>query len=285
MPRNQQSHPFSSTFVGIKPWLNAADQSGAGEHGSRSGVLLLHYVLSDTQTYMWAMKTLPKKEGRNWSKIGIIVLGIGFALLFTGTYLLSILTGSVFIPAVKAGDSVTMDLTIRDYLDRPVLTTDQQLYSSTIRSGEPVFFAQRMTIPANSTVNETFVGISAYYPSSTGGWVTFGLLGPELELISSQLVGMHAGQTKTIDLSTLFSASSVLSKNEYEQLGGNYTQATIGQMYPWQFADQPSIDLDPSNPSNRYYRVVEIIDKSEENITLSYLYSSAEVTVVSTNTR
>jgi hypothetical protein len=232
---------------------------------------------------MLAMKTLPKKDERNWSKIGIIVLGVGFALLFVGSYVLSILTGSVFVPAVKAGDSVTIDLTIRDYLGRPVLTTDQQLYSGTINNGNLVFFMQKMTIPANSTFNQTFVGINAYLPSSAGGWVTFGMLGPELQLISSELIGMHAGETKTIDLSSLYTSSSVLSRENFEQLGGNYTQAGVGQMYPWEFADQPSVDLDPSNPSARYYRVVEIIDKAEENITLSYLYSSAEISIVSTN--
>jgi hypothetical protein len=228
------------------------------------------------------MKTLPEKDERNWSKIGIIVLGIGFALLFVGSYVLSMLTGSVFVPAVQAGDSVTVDLTLRDYLGRPVLTTDQQLYSTTLQGGNLVFFTQSMTIPANGTYDNTFVGINAYLPSSSGGWVTFGLLGPELEQISSELVGMHEGEKKTIDISTLFSSSSVLSKEEFEQLGGNYTLATEGQMFPWEFADQPSIDLDPSNPSARYYRIVEILDKSSGNITISYLYSSAEVTIIST---
>jgi hypothetical protein len=229
------------------------------------------------------MKTLPKKDERNWSRIGIIVLGIGFALLFIGTYALSILTGSVFAPAVKAGDSVTIDLTLRDYLGRPILTTDQSLYSSTIRGGNLIFFMQPMTILANATYSSTFVGINAYNPASSGGWITFGLLGGEMQRISSELVGMHKGETKTIDISTLYSSNSTFSKEDFEQLGGNYTQAQVGQMFPWEFADQPSIDLDSSNPSARYYRIVEIRDKSEGNITISYLYSSAEVTISSTS--
>jgi hypothetical protein len=231
------------------------------------------------------MKTLPKKDEKNWSKIGIIVLGIGFALLFIGTYVLSILTGSVFAPAVKAGDSVTIDLTLRDNLGRPIITTNQPLYSNAIHNGSPVFFIQPITIFAKGSVNGTFTEINAFNPVS-GSWVNFGMLRPEMDLISSDLVGMHAGETKTIDLSTLFSSSSsVLSKEEYEQLIGNYTQAEVGQMFPVQLAEQPSIDLDPSNPSAHYFRIAEILDKTEENVTISYLYSSAEVTVVSTNAK
>jgi hypothetical protein len=234
---------------------------------------------------MVVMKTLPKKDEKNWSKIGIIVLGIGFALLFIGTYVISILTGSVFVPAVKAGDSVTIDLTLRDNLGRPIITTNQQLYNSTLRSGSFVFFTPQMTILANGTFNKTFVGVNAYNPILSVGPITFGMLGPELDLISAELVGMHAGQTKTVDLSALYSSSSILSKEDFEQLGGNFSQAAAGQMYPWGFADQPTVNLDSSNPSNNYYRVVEILDKTEENITISYLYSSAEVTVVSTNAK
>ncbi len=227
------------------------------------------------------MKTLPKKDERNWSKIGIIALGIGFALLFIGTYVLSILTGSMFVPAIKAGDSVTVDLTMRDRLGRPIITTDQQLYSSTIRNGELVFFTQSMTLPANGTFNTTFAGINAYNPAS-GSWITFGMLGPELELISSELVGMHAGEKKTVNLTALYSSNSVLSREEFEQLGGNYNQTMVGQMYPWAFADQPTVNLDPSTPTNNYYRIVEILDKTDENITLSYLYATAEITVAGT---
>jgi hypothetical protein len=115
------------------------------------------------------MKTLPKKDERNWSKIGIIVLGIGFAVLFVGSYVLSILTGSVFVPAVKPGDSVAIDLTIRDSLGRPILTTNQPLYSSTVNGGNIVFFTQSLTIVANSTSDSTFVGINAYMPGILGG--------------------------------------------------------------------------------------------------------------------
>jgi hypothetical protein len=231
---------------------------------------------------MVAMKTLPKKDEKNWSKIGIIVLGIGFALLFIGTYVLSILTGSIFAPAIKAGDSVTIDYTLKDYLGRPVITTNQQLYNATLHSGNFVFFAQQMTLQANGTFDNTFVGVTAFNPTLAVGPVTFGMMGPELELISSQLVGMHAGETKTVNLSALYSSESILSREEYEQLGGNFTYASVGQMYPWGFADQPTVNLDSSIPSNNYFRVVEIIDKTEENVTISYLYSTAEITVVST---
>jgi hypothetical protein len=229
------------------------------------------------------MKTLPKKDERNWSKIGIIVLGIGFAVLFVGSYVLSILTGSVFVPAVKPGDSVAIDLTIRDSLGRPIITSNQPLYSSTMNKGDLVFFIQPLTISANRTFDTNIIGIDGYF-SGSGSWITFGIMRPELELISSEIVGMRAKDTKMIDLSNQMSAPSLFNKEVFEQIIGNYSQATVGKQYPIAFADQPSVDLDPSNPSERYYRIAQVIDKSEENITLSYLYSSAEVTILSTVT-
>ncbi|MDD1675817.1 MAG: hypothetical protein LUQ17_03930, partial [Methanomicrobiales archaeon] len=192
---------------------------------------------------MVTMKTLPKKDEKNWSKIGIIVLGIGFALLFVGTYVLTILTGTVFAPNVKEGDTVAIDLTIRDTSGNPIITTDQQLYSTTLRSGNPVFFTPSFSLVVNGSYNQSIIGIDAYNPTVSVGPVTYGMLGLELEMISSGLTGMHKGETKTISLSSIYSTSSTLSKEDYEQLGGNFSRAAVGDMYPWSFADQPTIDL------------------------------------------
>jgi hypothetical protein len=181
---------------------------------------------------------------------------------------------TVFVPKIEENDLVTYNFTIWDNLNRAIISTDQQIYSNSVRNGNIVFFTQPMTIPVNVMINDTFVGVKAYNPAS-GSWVNFGMLGQEIQLISQELNGMSVGETKTIDLTSLYSSNTVLSKEEFEQLGGNYNEAFVGQMYPWEFSDAPG-----SAPSENYYRIVEILDKPQDGITLSYLYSKVEITVV-----
>ncbi|MDD1673555.1 MAG: hypothetical protein LUP99_04000, partial [Methanomicrobiales archaeon] len=205
------------------------------------------------------MKTLPKKDEKNWSKIGIIILGIGFALLFIGTYILSILTGTVFAEAVKPGDSVTIGLTLRDAQGRAVLTTDQQIYASGRSAGDPVFFSPSIALVANKTYNESLVALDAYVGTE---WIKFGMFGAEMEMISAGIVGMKTGETKTIHLDSLTASTRTMTKEEYEGIGGNFTTSVPGEMLIRAFSEQPEIPVDGVDPMTGYrWRTIEVVEK------------------------
>lgn len=227
------------------------------------------------------MKTLPSKEERNWSKIGIIVVGVAFAVLFVGTYVLTILTGTVFAPLIKNGDTVVLDVTIRDSENRPILTTSQDVYNEGRGSGYPVFFAQRFQVVANQTYNETLIGVDAYNPRVSSQWVMYGIFGPEMDMISAGVVDMKVGEKKAIDLTSFLGTTRTLTIEDYESLVGNFSRAQPGDMVPLAFSDQPVIPIDGADPVKSYkWRTMEVVDKTAENVTISYWYATADITVV-----
>lgn len=217
----------------------------------------------------------PNKE-RNWSKIFAIVFGIIFAFMFVGTYLLTILGSTVFAPAIKPGDSVIIDLTIRDRMGRPILTTDQGEYRGALNAGYQVFFTQPLQIKANGTYNEIIIGVDAYLPPQ---WTKFGMLLDEMELITAGVVGMKKGEKKTIDLSSIAVLPQSFSAEDFEASGGNFTAAKVG--------DQIVIGLRPAQSDGEVsseavsyrYRVMEIVDKDDEHVILSNSYTSADITI------
>lgn len=237
--------------------------------------------LSDRWVKSTGMKTLPTKEERNWSKIGIIVVGVAFAVLFIGTYILTILTGTVFAPLIKDGDTVILDITIRDSKNRPILTTSQDIYNEGRGLGYPVFFAQRFQVMANRTYNETLIGVDAFNPRVSSQWVTYGIFGPEMDMISAGVVGTKVGEKKTIDLTSLFGATRTMTIDEFESLVGNFSRAQPGDMIPLAFSEQPVIPVDGAEPVLSYkWRTMEVVDKTSENVTISYWYATADVTIV-----
>jgi hypothetical protein len=230
------------------------------------------------------MKTLPEKNERNWSRIGIIVLGVGFALLFVGTYIMSILTGTVFAQSIQEGDQVAVEFTIWDVQNRPIITTNQQLYSTAHQQGIPAFFSPGMVVVANGTYNESILGIDAYNPV-TAEWTKYGMFGAEMEIIGEGMVGMRIGETKNISLSTLTMAPTILIREEYENIGGNFTTTRIGQMLVRAFTEQPEIPLNGTTPGASFrWRILEVVDKDAENITISYWYQTAQVKAVKMGT-
>jgi hypothetical protein len=238
------------------------------------------HILFDSELKLRRMKTLPEKNEKNWSKIGIIVLGVGFALLFVGTYVISILMGTVYAPAVKDGDPVTIDLTLRDAEGRAILTTDQQIYAAGRSNGIPVFFSPRFTIIANQTYPDPLLSLDAYNPYVGSEWIKFGIFGTEMEMISAGVVGMKQGETKIIHLDSVTSASRTMTMEEYEALGGNFTAAMPGEMMIRAFSDQPELPTNSTDPmTGLRWRTMEIVEKTTENITLSYWYSTAEVKI------
>jgi len=224
------------------------------------------------------MKTLPRKKERNWSKVFVIIAGIAFVLLFVGTYFMTLLNGTFFSPKIQGGETVLIGLTIRDEKNRPILTTSQQVYSDALTQGFQVFFTPQPTVIANKTYNESLVGVDAYAPQMQ--WVKFGLFGPEMERITNSLVGMREGETKTIDLTSFLSSTRKMTIEQFEGIGGNYNSTQEGDQIVLGFTQQPTIPVGGSNTTPSYFsRTMEVVNKSSDGVTVSYWYSSAEITI------
>lgn len=217
-----------------------------------------------------------QENERNWSRIALITLGFLFVFLFVGTYILSILSYTVFSPPIREGQKVEIDLTIRDRQGRPILTTSQQEYSTARSAGYQVFFSAPLVIVANATYNETMVPLDAYYPPE---WVKFGMMGEEMEMIARGVVGHKKGERLELRLSDLGFEPQAVSAEEFESTGGNFTQTRIGDQIAFGFYAPTATAADGNTTGEVHWRVMEVVGKDESTIRLSYGYEAAEVSI------
>lgn len=220
----------------------------------------------------------PKKSesGFNWAKV-VIVLA---CVLFAGVMIMSTL-GTGWLVNMKPagnGDVAYVDLTLKDDFGRPVFTTNQKIYNTTLSKGSMVVLASPFGMPVNVTTEEIIDPVTVFMPGS--GQVSFAFLGPEYNQIAAGLVGMKEGETKTIQFVDDLQYRRTMSPEEFAQMGGNFSTAVKGEQLVLGFTTSPSVSIDPNETVEYAVRTVPLVDITGENITMDYGYSSADVTVL-----
>ncbi len=220
----------------------------------------------------------PKKSesGFNWAKIVIVMV----CILFAGIMILSTL-GTGWLVNMKPagnGDVAYIDLTLKDQFERPVFTTNQRIYNSTLTQGSIIVIAAPFGTPVNITTPELIDPMTVFMPGS--GQVSFAFLGPEYNQIAMGLVGMKQGETKTIHFIDEPQYRRNVTPEEFEQMGGNFSEARKGDQMVLGFTTSPMISADPNTTPQYAMRIVPIMEKTGDNITMDYGYSSADVTVL-----
>jgi hypothetical protein len=228
------------------------------------------------------MKKEKKTEIFPWKKVFVIAVGV----LFIAMMVLSAMGMSWLqsFRTVMANDTVTIDYTLRDTLGQPVLTTDQNLYQTTIGRGYPVFLTTPLTVRAGYIGNPPFTGVKAdnYYISRSGQEIRFGLLGEELDEVDAGVLGMKTGEMKTIHFT--FNDSLIIPMNNYEftAMGGNFTATSVGDLVPIGFSETPMVEGQKgfnSTPTNAVLRIATVINKTTDAIEVQHRYPSADITV------
>jgi hypothetical protein len=228
------------------------------------------------------MKKETKREIFPWKKVFVIAVGV----LFVAMMVLSAMGMSWLqsFRTVKADDSVTIDFTLRNAGGEPVLTSDQSLYKAAIGRGYLSFLTQPLTVRAGYTGNPGYTGVQAenYYVSRSGNVVKFGILGQELDEFDVAVLGMKTGDTKTIHFT--FSDPLTLSMKSYEfiAMGGNFTNAGVGDLVPIGISEAPLIEgLNNYNstPTNPVLRIGTVVNKTADSIEIQHRYPSADITV------
>lgn len=216
-------------------------------------------------------KTSP---GLNWTKVLVVIGCIAFAAIMIVTSL-----GSSWLVAVKPakdGDTAYVDITLKDNLGHPVFTTNQKVYNTTTGQGSVIMLARAMSIPINITSANLIDPVPAFLPGA--GQVSFAFLGPEYNQIAQSLSGMKVGETKTIAFVKDASYTRPLTPEQFEQMGGNYSEAKTGDLLILGFTTTPML---ATNNSTQYaLRAVPIIDKSGGNVTVDYGYTTADITLL-----
>ena len=224
-----------------------------------------------------------KKERFPWQKILIIAFAVVLSMMFILNYLMTAGT-LLYFRGVRVNDSVTIGFTLRDANGQPVLTTDQNLYQTALARGYLVFITSPLTVRAGYIGNPPYTGVQAenYYVSRSTDQVKFGLLGQELDELDAAVLGMKTGDTKTIHFTFSDPLTLSMTKQEFTSMGGNFTNAELGDLIPIGISQAPMVEgLDAYNstPTNAVLRIAIVVNKTSGGLEVEHRYPSADITV------
>ncbi|MDN7025219.1 hypothetical protein FGU65_10010 [Methanoculleus sp. FWC-SCC1] len=214
---------------------------------------------------------------KNWNKLLFIVVAVMFAVAMVFTYLMPLFTAP---RTAQTGDLAVIGYTIRDEAGMPVLTTDQQLVQDEQQNNHLVVLTSRLEIPVGMAVSgENIAPVPIYYPQGSG-FDGFGLLGFETNAISAALVGMHAGESRSVrfdygqnDLTMNISAENAAA------LGIEFSNATVGDKFTVGLTTTPEIPLGENSTPSVALRIGEVVEKTAEGLVIRYHYAGADLTL------
>jgi hypothetical protein len=206
----------------------------------------------------------------------MVIGGIGFVVVMIVS---SLGTGwLVGMKPAQSGDVAYCDVTLKDDQGRTVFTTNERIFNASLEQGNPAWLAASMAIAVNITTENLVEPITAYFPG--GGQSSFAFLGPEYNQIAEGLVGMKNGETRRIPFEQDTGFQREMTEEEFAGIGGNFTQARVGDQLIFGFTTAPMIGAEDNTTPGYALRTVTVSNKTGETITVVYGYSSADVTLL-----
>ena len=213
--------------------------------------------------------------GVNWTRAAMVILGVGFVVVMIVT---SLGTGwLVGMKPAQSGDVAVIGLTIRDEMGQPVLTTEQRIYEEYSQQGAFVEMANPLQLRVNGTTTNLIEKIPVYHFSFGNG--NFGLYGPELNEISSNLAGMKDGETKRIAFGEISGLQYNVTEEQFNSFGGNFSTVQIGDQLGLAVMESPILNTDENTTPVVPVRIGRITEKGENNVVIDLQYSTADVTI------
>ncbi len=186
---------------------------------------------------------------------------------------------SIFKTA-EAGNYVAFDYTICYAEGLPVLTSSSVVAEEMYKQGYMgIGVTNPYVLRSGSIQTDQIIPIDAYVAEQ--GVVQFALYDVELNAISAKTVGMHINDVARVNFD--FSNNMVynMSSIVYSLIGGNFSEAKVGQVVPLSITYDPnkqSIDNSTSD-STTLMRPAVIIEKTEDMLYLKYGYEYAQIQV------
>jgi len=219
----------------------------------------------------------PKSDTSSWMKWAYVGIALIFAVAMVGTYLAPMFEKK---PTAQVGNTAVIGYTILDEDGRPLITTDQNLLASEYEKGNFVLLTYGLEMPVGAQVSgENIAPIPIAYPE-TNGTVGAGLLGFETNAISVGLVGMQAGETKTISFSYGENDFEMnLSEEDANDIGLNFTEAEVGEPFLREFMVSSDITIGNETNQTPTLRFWKVTDKTDDSMAVTCRYGSARVTL------
>jgi hypothetical protein len=219
-----------------------------------------------------------KKNGSwttSWAKI-FLVMG---CILFVGVMIITSLGTNwlVTMKPAQSGDTTVVDITLKDALGRPVFTTNEGIYTQAVGKNQTVWLAKYLTVTVNRTTNNLVEPV----PATLSGQETqyFAFLGPEMNQITANLVGMKEKSTKQITFVKNPQFQNVTTREGFESIGGNFSSVEENQQMIFGLTI-PSVNGDENSTPQYALRTVTLKNKTNESVTIDYGYTTADITIL-----
>ena len=217
----------------------------------------------------------PKGDDKAWLKWAYVGVALLVAVAMVGTYLAPIFGSS---QKAKVGNTAAIGYTIRGEDGRPLITTDQNLFSSEYQKGNLVLLTRGLTMPVGARVSgENVAVLPVEYPPD---FADVGLLGFETNAISEGLVGMRPGETKVIGFS--YGENNLeanLSREDADGIGLNFTERKVGDVVALGLTKSPDLPMGNDTSEAPALRFGKVTEKTDDSLVITYRYGSAEVTL------
>lgn len=224
-------------------------------------------------------KKRKEAEVARWKKVVVVAACVIFVVLM-------VVSGMGFgwlsmFAVTKPGQTVVLDYTIYDGSGNPVITTDQQVYTTAASAGKPVLYTQQIVVVANQTMTEPIYPVPVY--TSQSGWENeFAIFSMELNAITSGVVGMSTNQQKTVALPASSSMSQLWSAEDLEKNGIDMNSINVGDQFAMGVSDNPE-EMATNESAKTFIRISEVIRKTDGGIVVDFSYPKADIRVVSIN--
>ncbi len=222
-------------------------------------------------------KNPPKPEEPGtalWKKVLFVSVGVLFVVLMVvssmGTSWLNV------FQTVKPGAVVVTDVTITDDQNRPVLTTSESVYMNGLKENRSVFLVSPFVLDAGLPYTDTVKTVPIVAPQ---GGVNYTLFGEEYNAITMGVTGMHPGGTKTIPLGSNVTEERNYTAEEFEQLGGDFGNTSIGDEMVLSFVENPAALYDNTTTPSYALRTTHVVNRTDDSLVLSFSHARADLTV------
>jgi len=197
-------------------------------------------------------KKQPKAPKRSfpWRKVGVIAICVIVAILMVVSTL-----GFGWLTSMKEtvpGDTVLLEYTIRDSSGRPLLTTSQSLFNTTMKKQGIVMLAAPLRIVVGTNYTRYIIPVEAYIPSYEGYQVApYGIFGDEMTLISQGLIGIRQGETGQLSITngSLMESIYLMTEEQFKAIGGNISEVNVGDQLLMRMPTDRNVSAATANQS------------------------------------
>ncbi|MBP2132848.1 hypothetical protein J2128_000769 [Methanomicrobium sp. W14] len=222
------------------------------------------------------MKKQGKKKNNDWQKTFSKIFIVAILLLCVLGFSLTYSFFSIF-NKIDEGEYAIVDYTLSYEKGAPIISSSQSVVQNAYKSGYSVALSNPLKLKAGAVQTENYTGVDAYvYPD---GKEKFELLDLELNAISQNIVGMHDGDVKQINLDFANNLTFKMSSIVYNALHNDsdaFDNAEVGMLVPLEFYPKGN---STTNTSEAIQRPAVIVNKTNNSLVFRYGYAVADIEI------